>query len=238
MSTPTQTDPWWTYTVGTAAALRSGKEPPATAVHGPLLEPGEVARLSSPAIYSRLTSGDGNFHRAQAPFMVNPALMAAAMAGQAAINSRRRRDAERGSQPQWTNHRQTAVLTTNQRLMCSRPDHGWVSFWYSEMTEFHPDPHRRLLTMSFTDDHTPPLQLAGPAAPAVALWVGHSLYDDRWHEDPRLAALLPTRDPRHATITEHAVHNDGLTAEQQAWWDDHRPAPTRHPRSASHGLDL
>ena len=53
-------------------------------------------------------------------------LMAAAMAGQGVVNNRRRREADRSSQPQWTNYREAAVLTTNQRLMCSRPDGGYV----------------------------------------------------------------------------------------------------------------
>ena len=246
MSTPapTQADPWWSYAVGAAAALRSGKEPPTVAVHGPFLNSNEVARLSSPATYSRLAAGDGHFERAQAPFMVNPVLMAAAMAGQGVINSRRQREADRSTQPQWTYYREAAVLTTNQRLMCSRPQGGWVSFWYSEMSEFYPDPQRRAVTMSFADDHTPPLQLAGPAAPAIALWIGHSVYGDRWHEDPRLAALLPTEASQHATRPEQATdehtaaEKDGLTAEQHAWWDRHRPRHSRSRSASQGGLEL
>ena len=86
MSTPASPsiDPWWSYAVGTATALRSGKEPPTVAVHGPFLNTNEVARLSSPATYSRLAAGNGHYERAQAPFIVNPVLMAAAMAGRLA----------------------------------------------------------------------------------------------------------------------------------------------------------
>ena len=175
--------------------------------------------------------------------MVNPVLMAAAMAGQGVVNNRRRREADRNSQPQWINYREAAVLTTNQRLMCSRPQGGWTSFWYSEMAEFYPDPHQRAVTMSFADDHTPPLQLAGPAAPAIALWIGHSVYGDRWHEDPRLAALLPSQASQDATRTEQATAEhpgtgtDGLTAEQHAWWERHRPRLSHHHTSQG-GLEL
>ncbi len=245
MSTPAApaADPWWSYAVGTATALRSGKEPPTVAVHGPFLNSNEVARLSSPATYSRLATGDGNYERAQAPFMVNPVLMAAAMAGQGVVNNRRRREADRNSQPQWTNYREAAVLTTNQRLMCSRPQGGWTSFWYSEMAEFYPDPHQRAVTMSFADDHTPPLQLAGHAAPAIALWIGHSVYGDRWHEDPRLAALLPrqaaqdTTTHQQASTEPTATVKDGLTPEQHAWWEHHRPRHSRHHTSQG-GMEL
>ena len=246
MSTPAAppVDPWWSYAVGTATALRSGKEPPTVAVHGPFLASNEVARLSSPATYSRLAAGNGHYERAQAPFMVNPVLMAAAMAGQGVVNNRRRREADRSSQPQWTNYREAAVLTTNQRLMCSRPQGGWTSFWYSEMAEFYPDPHQRAVTMSFADDHTPPLQLAGPAAPAIALWIGHSVYGDRWHEDPRLAALLPSQASQDTTTgrqaAEHtttAAGTEGLTPEQHAWWERNGPRHSRHHSSES-GMEL
>ena len=127
--------------------------------------------------------------------------------------------------------------------MCSRPQGGWTSFWYSEMAEFYPDPHQRAVTMSFADDHTPPLQLAGPAAPAIALWIGHSVYGDRWHEDPRLAALLPSQASQDATRTEQATAEhpgtgtDGLTAEQHAWWERHRPRLSHHHTSQG-GLEL
>lgn len=92
MSTPASPsiDPWWSYAVGTATALRSGKEPPTVAVHGPFLNTNEVARLSSPATYSRLAAGNGHYERAQAPFIVNPVLMAAAMAGQGVVLPRQR----------------------------------------------------------------------------------------------------------------------------------------------------
>lgn len=241
-------DPWWDYAAGAAAALRAGQEPPAVAVHGPFLEPHETARLSSPATYSRLLSGDGDYDRASAPFMVNPLLMGAAMAGQGMVNSRRRRAADREAQPHWTNHRHAAVLTTTQRLMCSRPQGGWVSFWYTEIAEFHPDPHNRTVTLAFAEDHTPPLQLSGPAAPAISLWIGHSVYGDRWHEDPRLAALIPTRhriDAEQAHTTEHpdadqtSTHSGpippGMTAEQYAWWQHH--IEQRRHRSADRSTD-
>ena len=136
-------DPWWSYAQGCAAALCRGVEPPVVATHGPLLQPNEVTRLSAPAHYSRLAGGDGHFDRAGGTFFVNPVLMAGAMVTQGAVNRGRRRRAEMDAQPSWRNHRAAAVLTTNLRLMCSRPEGGYTSFWYQDLAEFYPQPHAR-----------------------------------------------------------------------------------------------
>lgn len=237
MNGPRRTDdPWWSYTQSCAAALSRGAPPPAVATHGPLLQPNEVNRLSAPAHYSRLLGGDGHFDRAGAPFFVNPLLMAGAMATQGALNHGRRRRAERDSRPTWRNHRPTAVLTTNLRLMCSRPDGGYVSFWYQDLAEFYPQPHNRTLIMAFEEDHTPPLQLSGPAVPAISLWAGHAVYGDAWREHPHLAALIPNQQHRQRDTPDpaHNQQTDGLTDEQRQWWTDQRE---RRPRSNTRSAD-
>ncbi len=232
-------DPWWDYARGCAKALTDGRTPPTLPIHGPLLEPNESVRLSSPAAYSRLLGGDGSYDRAHAPFFVNPALMAAAMATQSAINRGRRREADRDAQPSWRNHRETSVLTTNMRLMCSRPQGGWLSFWYQDLAEYHPDLTTRTLTMSFHDDHTPPLQLAGPAAPAISLWTGYALHADNWASDPRLAALIPTTRSASTEQTTTLATPDGLTPQQGAAWYAEQQRPSRATRpTTDYGLSL
>lgn len=214
-------DPWWSYAQGCAAALSRGEAPPVAATHGPLLQPNEVTRLHAPANYSRLLRGDGDYNQAHSPFFVNPLLMVGAMATQAAVNRRRRHRAEQDTHASWRNHRPVAVLTTNLRLMCSRPDGGYISFWYQDLAEFYPQTQARNLTMSFEDDHTPPLQLSGPAVPAISLWAGHALYGDAWQEHPHLAALIPTEQhrnsPDHAVEHHHQHATAELTDEQRQW---------------------
>lgn len=232
----TSTDPWWDYARGCAKALTANREPPSLPVHGPLLEPNEAVRLNSPAAYSRLHGGDGSYDRAHAPFLVNPVLMAGAMAAQSAVNRSRRRRADRDTQPAWRNHRQSCVLTTNLRLMCSRPQGGWLSFWYQDLAEFYPDAAARTLTMSFHDDHTPPLKLSGPATPAISLWSGYALYGDNWRNEPGLAILThPDRQTPERTATPN-----GLTDEQYDAWraeqDKRRGRPTR--AADDYGLSL
>jgi len=217
-------DPWWRYAQDCATALNQGIEPPVIPTHGPLLKANEVTRLSAPAYYSRLASGDGNYDRANAPFFVNPILMGGAMATQGAINRRRRRHADRDAHPTWRNHREVAVLTTNLRLMCSRPDGGYVSFWYQDLTEFYPDPDTRTLTMAFDEDHTAPLRLNGPAVPGISLWAAHALYGPAWREHPKLAALIPTdqtHSQSHPDRTQGPADTD-LTDEQRRWWAQHQ----------------
>ena len=196
MSTPAApaADPWWSYAVGTATALRSGKEPHRGRARSlPELQrgrpPQQPCHLQPPGRRQR------ELRTRPSPFMVNLVLMAAAMAGQGVVNNRRRRDADRNSQPQWTNYREAAVLTTNQRLMCSRPQGGWTSFWYSEMAEFYPDPHRRAVTMSFADDHTRHYNWPDPPPRHRAL-DRPPVYGDRWHEDPAWPPHCPAKQPR------------------------------------------
>lgn len=166
--------------------------------------------------------------------------MAGAMATQGAVNRGRRRRAEQDAQPSWRNHRPAAVLTTNLRLMCSRPDGGYVSFWYQDLAEFYPQPHARTLVMSFDEDHTPPLQLTGPAVPAISLWAGHAIYGDAWREHPHLAALIPAQQDRQRDNPDHTQHQqliDGLTEQQRQWWTDQQQRrPHRSTRSADEGL--
>ncbi|MDG5486341.1 hypothetical protein [Mycolicibacterium gadium] len=214
------------------AALSRGVEPPVVATHGPLLQPNEVTRLSAPAHYSRLVGGDGHFDRAGGTFFVNPLLMAGAMATQGAVNRGRRRRAEQDAQPSWRNHRPAAVLTTNLRLMCSRPDGGYTSFWYQDLAEFYPQPHARTLVMSFDEDHTSPLQLTGPATPAISLWAGHAIYGDAWREHPHLAALIPSEQDHHRDQEQPLT--DGLTDQQRQWWTDQQQRRPHHrTRSAN-----
>lgn len=183
---------------------------------------------TQPTFFSRhaLVGGDGHFDRAGGTFFVNPLLMAGAMATQGAVNRGRRRRAEQDAQPSWRNHRPAAVLTTNLRLMCSRPDGGYTSFWYQDLAEFYPQPHARTLVMSFDEDHTSPLQLTGPAAPAISLWAGHAIYGDAWREHPHLAALIPSEQDHHRDQEQPLT--DGLTDQQRQWWTDQQQRRPHH----------
>lgn len=86
--------------------------------------------------------------------------------------------------------------------------------------------------MSFDEDHTSPLQLTGPATPAISLWAGHAIYGDAWREHPHLAALIPSEQDHHRDQEQPLT--DGLTDQQRQWWTDQQQRRPHHrTRSAN-----
>ena len=219
-------DPWWDYAHGCATALAHGRQPPAHPVHGLLLQPGEVVRNHATAHYSRLQSGPAATTGARAPIMAyNPLLMMGTMAVQAVADARRNRHNAKQAQPEWRLTRPASVITTTERIMCNRPDGGWLSFWYQDLAEHHIDLPTRTLVMAFTHDQCAPVRLQGPAVPAIALWSAVQVYGDAWKTDPRLAPLLtpsPAPQQRHRDNAPTAAH--GLSPEDYHWAQQHAAA--------------
>lgn len=201
-------DLWWDYAHGCAQALLHGLPPPEHAVYGPLLEPGEVVRLYAPATYSRLQPGRTRYRPAAAPIVAyNPIMMLGSYAAQSIINSRLERRAARDQELDWRLQRPTTVLTTSDRIMCERPDGAWISFWYQDFSDYHPDLATRTLTIAFTEGQCAPLRLTGPATPAITLWSAIAAYGSHWKDDPRLDALLtPLRAQRQQRNIDRVVH--------------------------------
>ncbi|MCB1290780.1 MAG: hypothetical protein KDB45_04520 [Mycobacterium sp.] len=234
-------DPWWDYAHGCATALAQGREPPAHPMHGLLLEPGELVRTHATAHYSRLQRGPAAQHGGRAPIMAyNPMLMMGTMAAQAIADRRRNRQDAKQSQPEWRLERNASVLTTTQRIMCNRPDGGWLSFWYQDLAEHHIDLPTRTLVMAFNHDQCAPLRLQGPATPAIALWSAVQVYGDAWKTDPRLAPLLTPRTPHQQRDAAHPAITHGLSPAAYHWAqhqaDAHRARTARTPTTS--GRDL
>lgn len=180
-------DPWWEYARGgCAVALASGRPAPSIAVYGPILGPDEHARLCTTAISSRLVAGDGSYQRSSTFVMGSPLLMAGMLAAQGITNSRRRKQAERDEVPQWREqHPPCTVIVTDERLMCSRSDGTFIDFWFGYVSEFYPDLPSRTVTFAY-GERCVPLQLAGPATVAIALWSARALHGPAWVNDIRL----------------------------------------------------
>ena len=94
---------------------------------------------------------------------------------QGVINARRKKRARRDEIPQWRYQRQSTIIVTDERLMCSGPDGTLIDFWFGYVTEFYPDLLARTVTFAF-GDRCLPLQVAGAPAVAIALWSAHALY--------------------------------------------------------------
>ena len=81
------------------------------------------------------------------------------------------------------------MIVTTLRLICTL-SYGQVSIWHDTVAAIYPDLQQSELTLGF-EDGFPPIRLSGPAAPALSLWGARFvLGPDRWHKDPRLAALF------------------------------------------------
>lgn len=203
-TTPIVSDPWWEYARGCAAALNAGSPAPSIAVYGPILNPDEHAQLCTTAISSRLVSGDGYYERSSAFVLGSPWLMAGMLATQGVTNRRRRKQAQRDEMPQWREQHQCTVIVTDERLMCSRSDGTFIDFWFGYVTEFYPDLHSRTVTFAY-GERCVPLQLAGPATVAIALWSARALYGPAWINDIRLHPLLAPEARRPALTSVPAI---------------------------------
>ena len=190
-------DPWWDYARACAVALYRGEPAPSAQVFGPVLEDGEDARLCASAVASRLVAGDGSYRRSSSFLMGSPGLMFGMLAAQGVMNHRRRKQAERDLVAQWRDPRQSTIVVTDERIMCSGSDGTLVDFWFQYVTEFYPDLMARSVTFAF-GDRCSPLRLDGPTAPAIALWCAHAIYGPAWVNDARLRPLLVAGPPTPA----------------------------------------
>ncbi|MBS9535605.1 hypothetical protein KIH27_18625 [Mycobacterium sp. M1] len=238
-------DPWWDYAHDAADALRHGVTPGEQLALGPILTPGETLRCTAELGYARLGPGATDRSRFTPPFLATTATgVLGAIAAERIVNNHRDKAANRAAQPTWRHQRTAAVLVTTDRLLCQRADAGYNSFWFHDVAEFHPDLPQRSVVLSFHDNHSAPLRLHGPAAPAVALWSAHALYGRRWEQDHRLAALAHPSAARAARDTATAYQTAAADAERRRTVlhdtahhaNQHRSEHTRE-RTDIHGYD-
>jgi hypothetical protein len=182
-----ETSGWWRYACETGKLLRAGQPPPVVNVYGPLLKPDEQGRLSNSLMYSRLYGGRATYRRngyfafGSIPFMIG------AYGVNELMNQSRKSAAQQEAAVQWRETQMASVVVTSQRLLCGTVG-GWLSFWFSTVTEFFPDLDNWTVTLGF-DGQTPPLRLSGPPAPAIALWTAQAVLGKAWADDPRLDRL-------------------------------------------------
>lgn len=182
---------WWTYARATArmAYRHPAVAPPRIEVYGPVLDSDETALLSTHATYSRFYAEDESYQRSDLFVLGHPAVMIAAMAGNAILNAHRNANARNAATPCWRSQQPSPIIATNQRLLCHDATGGWLSFYYDAATEFYPDLQAWTLTLGF-GDQCAPLRITGPPAPALSLWAAIGIEGQRWHSDPRLGPLL------------------------------------------------
>lgn len=179
----------WQLAVDWARWLLAGNAPQALTMYGLVLEQGEVAYVQTTAQYARLYGGNGRYTQSGGLFIGNPTFVLGMMAANAAVNASRRAAARRDMEQMWRDVQELPVVATNYRLLCHLPAKGWMSFYYSAVQEFYPDPVNWMLTFGFSN--AVPLRLSGLATPTLSVLTSWCvLGTDRWPGEPGIAPLV------------------------------------------------
>ncbi|TDD28998.1 hypothetical protein E1218_05330 [Kribbella turkmenica] len=179
----------WQLGIDWARWLLAGNSPQPLTMYGLVLEPGEIAYVNTPAHYARLYGGSGRYTHNSGVFIGKPGLVLGMMAANAAVNASRKAAAKRDMQLMWRDLQEVPTVATNHRLLCMLPQRGWLSFYYSAVQEFYPDPANWTITFGF--QNAEPLRLAGLAVPTLSVLTAWCvLGNDRWQGEPGIAPLL------------------------------------------------
>ncbi|GAB2674172.1 hypothetical protein [Kribbella swartbergensis] len=179
----------WQLGIDWARWLLAGNTPQPLTIYGLVLEPGEVAYVNTPAHYARLYGGSGRYTHSSGLFIGKPGMVLGMMAANAAINASRKAAAKRDMQLMWRDRQEVPTVVTNYRILCMLPQRGWLSFYYSAVQEFYPDPANWMVTFGF--QNAEPLRLAGLAAPTLSVLTAWCvLGNGRWQGEPGIAPLL------------------------------------------------
>ncbi|MFI5697590.1 hypothetical protein ACIA58_37385 [Kribbella sp. NPDC051586] len=179
----------WRLGVDWARWLLAGNSPQALTMYGLVLEPGENAYIETSAQYSRLYGGNGRYNASGGLFIGKPGMVLGMMAATAAVNASRKAAAKRDMQQMWRDAQELPIVATNYRLLCHQPAKGWMSFYYSAVQEFYPDPANWTITFGF--QNAVPLRLAGLSTPTLSVLTSWCvLGNERWRGEPGIAGLI------------------------------------------------
>lgn len=185
---PQQAAEAWSAARAYAHHIASGNPPPTIGISGLILQPGEHANFQTAATYERLYGGDGTYYRSGFFAFGNPAFVLGAAAASIAVNARRGRAASERATVMWRERQESPVVATDRRLLIATAAHGWLSFWYSGIQEFYPEPTEWLLVAVWPD--TAPVRLSGLAAPYLAAHIAAHIVPREWVSWPQLGPLV------------------------------------------------
>jgi len=167
--------------------LAAGRPLAPMTVWGVVLRPNEQAYLSFPANYARYYSTDASYVHVDGLFLGGPLFVAAGLAMTAAGNRSRRDAALAAAALRWREQQAAQVLLTSERILCNA-NGRWMSFYFSGVTAFYPEPLNWSVVFEFGD--TQPLRLAGESGPAIAAFSAWLLHGSRGvQEHPGLQPL-------------------------------------------------
>jgi hypothetical protein len=163
----------WEHGRQLAARLCGGRALPQLSVWGVVLQEGEQAHLDVPVYYARFYGGDGSYTHVSGMFVGSVGFVSAGLAATAIGNAVRRSRAQAEAMHRWREHQLARVIATNLRLII-QVNGTWLSFYFSAVTAFYPEP--RNYSMTFEFPKTSPLMLTGPNAPLLAVYVTWRLH--------------------------------------------------------------
>lgn len=179
----------WQLGVNWARWLLAGNTPQALTMYGLVLDPGEQAYIETSAQYARLYGGNGRYTTTGGLFIGKPGMVLGLMAATAAVNAGRKAAAKRDMQQMWRDLQEVPIVATNYRLLCHLPAKGWMSFYYTAVQEFYPDPANWTITFGF--QNAVPLRLTGLSTPTLSVLTAWSILGNgRWQGEPGIAPLI------------------------------------------------
>jgi hypothetical protein len=203
----------WDLAQEWAGWLMSGNPPQPLPLHGIILEQGENAYLQTQLHYTRLYAGNGQYTHSGGTYFGKPGMVLGLMAMNAAVNASRKSAARKDMQLLWRDLQESPTIATNYRLLCHVQRKGWLSFYYSTVTEFYPEPANWQLTFAFRE--AAPMRLAGLAAPTVAVLSAYFVLGaERWQQDPGLAPVLAAARSRQVGPAAETAQLEGGVAER------------------------
>jgi hypothetical protein len=172
-----------------AGQLGAGRSPQPIAPRGVVLGDGEDGYLDLPVSYARFHSlGNGTYQHVSGLYVGRPGFVIAGLAANAIGNAARRSQARSDAMQAWRSHQAARIVATDRRLLC-HVGGTWLSFYFTHVTAFHPEPDNCSIILEFED--TSPLLLAGPNAPLLAVYLTWRLHGtSAFSEHPALASLL------------------------------------------------
>lgn len=138
-------------------------------------------KAGAPRCFRRLRTlarRHGTYEHVSGVFLGNAGFMAAGNAAGYAVtalgNKARRNQAQAEAMRRWREYQPSRVIATDQRLICLA-DGQWLSFYFSAVSAFFPEPET-LLARPRLGRHQPPLLLTGPHAPPLAVYATRRLH--------------------------------------------------------------
>ena len=181
--------------------------------------------------YARLYGGSGRYTQSGGLFIGKPALVLGLMAANAAVNASRKAAAKRDMQLMWRDLQEAPDGRDQLPPAVPPAGAGWMSFYYSAVQEFYPDPANWMITFGF--QNAEPLRLAGLATPTLSVLTSWCvLGNDRWQGEPGIAPLIEAATGRSCRPVWSRAKSVPVSPGDSVIWNHDEPVRRRRAAAA------